>query len=321
MIKIGVIGTGHLGAIHIKCILQISNIELIGFYDIDPEVRKNISETFHIPSFDSAEELLDRVDAVDIVTPTSSHFEYAVSAIRKLKHVFIEKPLVNSLKEANLLTSLSLEANVKVQVGHVERLNPAFVAVKNHILNPMFIECHRLAQYNPRGTDVSVVLDLMIHDIDIVMSAVKSPIKKIHASGVAIISTTVDIANARIEFENGAVANLTASRISQNNMRKSRFFQANAYISVDFLNKKAEIFKLSDHNSHSNVVREFESTNGDNAFLTIDTPEILPSNAIQSELELFASSILNDTPTLVSLSDGANALDVAHQIMNKISNR
>jgi len=321
MIKIGIIGTGHLGAIHIKCILQISNFKLVGFFDTDPEVQKNISETFNIPSFNSAEELLDNVDAVDIVTPTSAHFEYAVAAVRKLKHVFIEKPLVNSLKEANILTSLSLEANVKVQVGHVERFNPAFVAVKNKIANPMFIECHRLALFNPRGNDVSVVLDLMIHDIDIVMSVVKSAIKKIHANGLAVVNKTIDIANARIEFENGAVANLTASRISQKNMRKTRLFQSDAYISIDFLDKKAEVFNITNDETSNHKIQEFTTIEGEIAYLTVQTPEIFPSNAIQSELELFGNSILNDTPTLVSLSDGRNALDVAHQILDKILSR
>lgn len=321
MLKIGVIGAGHLGTIHIKCILQIPNYKLVGFYDIDLEVRKKISETYHIPSFNSADELFDAVDVVDIITPTIAHFAYASAAIRKLKHVFIEKPMVSTMKDAMLLTNLAHEANIKVQVGHVERLNPAFVAIKDQIQNPMFIECHRLAKYNPRGTDVSVVLDLMIHDVDIVLSVVKSEIRKIHANGVAVISDTLDIANARIEFENGAVANLTASRISLKNMRKTRFFQQNAYISVDFLDKKAEVFHIVDAGTDSLLSIPLETAEGEVKYITINAPEIVSTNAIQSELELFYHCIVNDTAPLVSISDGSNALKVAQQIMDKIMDK
>jgi len=321
MLKIGVIGAGHLGTIHIKCILQIPNFKLVGFYDNDLAVQKNISETYQLRSFDSADELLEAVDAVDIITPTTVHFYYASAAIRKLKHVFIEKPVVSLLKDAILLTNLSHEANVKVQVGHVERLNPAFVAVKPHISNPMFIECHRLALYNPRGTDVSVVLDLMIHDIDIVLSVVKSPIKKIHANGTAIVSSTIDIANARIEFENGAVANLTANRIAMKNMRKTRFFQQDAYISVDFLDKKAEVFHLADTDLENISVMQIKTADDQLKYITKDAPEVKSTNAIQSELESFYQSIVNDSAPLVSISDGSDALNVADKIMSSILNK
>jgi predicted dehydrogenase len=322
MLKIGVIGAGHLGIIHIKCILQIPNYKLVGFYDNDSAVQKNISETYQLRSFNSADELLEAVDAVDIITPTTAHFYYASAAIRKLKHVFIEKPVVSLLKDAILLTNLSHEANVKVQVGHVERLNPAFVAVKPHISNPMFIECHRLALYNPRGTDVSVVLDLMIHDIDIVLSVVKSPIKKIHANGTAIVSSTIDIANARIEFENGAVANLTANRIAMKNMRKTRIFQQDAYISVDFLDKKAEVFHLvADTDSENISVMQFKTADDQLKYITKEAPEVKPTNAILSELESFYQSIVNDSAPLVSISDGSDALNVADKIMSSILNK
>ncbi len=319
MLKIGIIGVGHLGKIHLNCILQIPEYELVGFYDIDPLVQKNISETYNIVSFDSIDELINNVDVVDIVTPTSVHFEQASAAIRKLKHVFIEKPIVASSDEARRIINLAHEANVKVQVGHVERLNPAFVAVKDKITNPMFIECHRLAQFNPRGTDVSVVLDLMIHDIDIVLSTVKSPIKKIHANGVAIVSDTFDIANARIEFENGAVANLTANRVSLVNMRKARFFQSNSYISVDFLEKKSEIITLSDYIQSEPNSMVITTPSGEQKMVVINTPEIIAVNSIQRELELFHQCIVENTVPLVSVSDGGNALQVAQQIMSKIS--
>ena len=243
MLKIGVLGAGHLGKIHIKCIQQISDYELVGFYDPDDEIKKMVEEEYEIPSFASIDEIIEAVDVVDIVTPTISHFDCASKALKKFKHVFIEKPIVTTTGEAKALIELAEEANIKVQVGHVERFNPAFMAAESSFDNPMFIETHRLAQFNPRGTDVPVVLDLMIHDIDIVQSVVRSEAKKISAGGVKVISDTPDIANARIEFANGCVANLTASRISMKNMRKSRFFQKDAYIAVDFLEKQVEIIR------------------------------------------------------------------------------
>ncbi len=321
MLKIGVVGTGHLGKIHLNCIKQIADYELVGFYDIDSDVCKNIADIYQIKAFDSYESMLDEVDAVDIVTPTTVHFEQASLAMRKFKHVFIEKPIVATSDEARHLIGLSHEASVKVQVGHVERLNPAFVSVRSKISNPLFIECHRLAMYNPRGTDVSVVMDLMIHDIDVVLSTVKSPIKRIHANGVAIISDSADIANARIEFENGAVANLTASRISLNNMRKIRFFQQNAYITVDFLNKKSDIISISDIEPKNENPIVINTGNGCSKYISIDSPEIIPTNAILEELTLFYRCIAENTLPLVSISDGGNALQVAHEIMNKISNK
>ncbi|MBU2650147.1 MAG: Gfo/Idh/MocA family oxidoreductase [Bacteroidetes bacterium] len=323
MLKIGVLGAGHLGKIHIKCIKLIPDFELVGFYDPDEEISKQVSDEYGIRSFDSVTGLIDAVEVVDIVTPTVSHFDCASQALRKFRHVFIEKPVVTTLGEARGLIDLAEEANIKVQVGHVERFNPAFLAAQSYLNNPMFIETHRLAQFNPRGTDVPVVLDLMIHDIDIVLSAVKSGIKRISASGVNVVSDTPDIANARIEFDNGCVANLTASRISMKNMRKSRFFQRDAYISVDFLDKNVEIISI----------RDVDKDNPDPFAMTIDLgngkgekqilfnkPEIPPMNAIQKELESFYHAIINDTAPPVTIHDGYNALDVAHKVMEKINN-
>ena len=246
MLKIGVLGAGHLGKIHLRCIKEIEDYELIGFYDPDEKNALKTETEFGIRKWESLDALIDATDVVDIVTPTVSHFDCASRSLKKCRHVFIEKPIVTTLSEARELIKLAEEANVKVQVGHVERFNPAFLAAEKLFNRPMFIETHRLAQFNPRGTDVPVILDLMIHDIDIVLSVVRSGIRRISASGVAVVSDTPDIANARIEFENGCVANLTASRISLKNMRKSRFFQRDAYISVDFLAKELEVVTITD---------------------------------------------------------------------------
>src|SRR5690554_7885908 len=237
MLKIGVLGAGHLGKIHLRLLNQSQKYELVGFYDPNAENAQKVSAEFGYRKFDTIEELIENVEVVDIVTPTLSHYDCAVMAIKKGKHIFLEKPISNTIAEAEEIIRLAKEYNVKGQVGHVERFNPAFKSVKDKINNPMFIETHRLAEFNPRGTDVPVVLDLMIHDIDAILSVVKSPVKEVHATGTAVISETPDIANARIEFENGCVANLTASRISLKKMRKARFFQRDAYISVDFLEK------------------------------------------------------------------------------------
>lgn len=320
MLKIGVLGAGHLGQIHIKLIQLIGNYELVGFYDPDPEKVANIKKIYGIHAFDSVEDLIDNVDVVDVVTPTLSHYDCASQALRKSKHVFIEKPVTNTIEEARSLMNLAHEASVKVQVGHVERFNPAFMQAREFIDQPMFIETHRLAQFNPRGTDVSVVLDLMIHDLDIVLSVVKSNVRNISASGVAVLSNTPDICNARIEFDNGCVANITASRISMKNMRKSRFFQKDAYISVDFLDKEAEIIRMRDVTGEPdpfNITIETGDDSPDKEIL-FTKPEIEPHNAIQLELSTFAESILQNTIPLVTIDDGYKALEVAHRILEKL---
>lgn len=320
MLKIGVVGAGHLGKIHIRCIKQIAKYQLVGFYDSDPANAAKVSEEFGIASFAGINELIEQVDVIDIVTPTLSHFNCAFSALKQFKHVFIEKPIVTTPAEALELIRIAEEANVKVQVGHVERFNPAFIAASPHINNPLFIETHRLAQFNPRGTDVPVILDLMIHDLDIVLSVVKSPIKKISASGVSVVSDTPDIANARVEFDNGCVANLTASRISLKNMRKSRFFQRDAYISVDFLDKKTEIIKMTEEIDHTNpfaMILELGSDKLPKQIL-IEKPEVVPTNAILEELESFADAIINNTIPPVTINDGYNALDLAYRIIDKM---
>jgi len=321
MLKIGLIGVGHLGRIHLEQLLKIPEYELIGIYDVSEEKVDEAIKDFGVNAFQSLEELVDASDVVDVVTPTLSHYDCAVMAIKKSRHVFIEKPITNTLDEARELLELAREANVKVQIGHVERFNPAFMAAQPFCKDPVFIETHRLAQFNPRGTDVPVILDLMIHDIDIVLSIVNSEVKRINANGVSIISDTPDIANARIEFHNGCVANLTASRISLKNMRKSRIFQRNAYITVDFLDKEANVVKIKpaseeDEKNPMAVIIDTGRENGKKQ-IYFDQPEINKTNAIQMELQALARAINENTPPPVTIEDGYNALKVAHQILDK----
>ena len=321
MLKIGVLGAGHLGKIHIRLILELKEMyQMVGFYDPNDANAATAIEQFGIKRFETIDELLDEVDCVDIVTPTLSHFECASAAIRKSKHVFIEKPVTETTEEARILMNLATEANVKVQVGHVERFNPAFQAALPYFNKPMFIETHRLAQFNPRGTDVPVVLDLMIHDLDIILSVVKSGIRRISASGVSVVSDTPDITNARIEFDNGCVANLTASRISMKNMRKSRFFQKDAYISVDFLTKEMEVVRMQDIEGEPDpfdIVFDLGEGKASKKIL-FDKPEIPEKNAIKEELRTFGVAINEDLIPTVPLVDGYNALDVAHKILEQL---
>lgn len=320
MLKVGVLGAGHLGKIHLRLLKQSSKYELVGFYDPSEDNAKKVSDEFGYKAFNSIESLISEVDVVDIVTPTLSHFECAKEAITKGKHVFIEKPITNTADEAEALRMLASKHHIKGQVGHVERFNPAFTAVKDKIQSPMFIECHRLAEFNPRGTDVPVVLDLMIHDIDIILSTVKSEVKNVHASGVSVISETPDIANARIEFENGCVANLTASRISLKNMRKTRFFQKDAYISVDFLEKKSEVVKMQDvPENPDEFAMILQNAEGVKKQIYFENPTVEANNAILDELETFADAIINETRPIVTLNDGTKALRVAYQIINSFN--
>lgn len=317
MLKVGVLGAGHLGKIHLKLLDQSSKYDLIGFYDPDIANGQRIEKEFDYKYFEQLDDLIDSVDVVDIVTPTLSHYNCAIKAISKGKHIFIEKPITNTLEEAEHIRLLVSENNLRGQVGHVERFNPAFKAIRSEIKNPMFIECHRLAEFNPRGTDVPVVLDLMIHDIDIILSVVQSPVLSIQANGVSVISETPDIANARIEFENGCIANLTASRISLKNMRKSRFFQKDAYISVDFLEKKTEVVKMKNAPKNpGDFDMILQNAEGQKKQIYFENPNIVPNNAILDELETFAEAIKNNTKPIVTLRDGANALKVAYQIIN-----
>ncbi len=318
MLNVGVFGVGHLGKYHLNNWKEIEGVKLVGFFDPNNENAKAVAAEYGIKRFLDEDKLIDACDIIDVVVPTDRHHEVCKRALRKGKNVFVEKPLANTLKEARELVEIAREANVKMQVGHVERFNPAFLAIQNVPINPMFIEVHRLAQFNPRGTEVSVVLDLMIHDIDIVLSIVKSGVKNIHASGVAVMTETPDIANVRIEFNNGCVANLTSSRISMKKMRKMRLFQKDAYIGIDFLEKKTEIIKLKE-NSDTNVFSFDLETPSGKKTIAVANPEVSAVNAIRLELESFVDSIIHNKPTVVSEIDGLLAMEVAHQIIEKIN--
>ena len=320
MLKAGLVGAGHLGKIHLKLLNQSEKYRLVGFHDADAENGKKLEAEFGYKYFARFEELLQEIDMLDIVTPTIYHYDYAMKAIENNKHFFIEKPVTQTLKQAEEILYKCREYGIKAQVGHVERYNPAFIGSRDYIHDPMFIEIHRLAEFNPRGTDVSVVLDLMIHDLDILLSIVKSKVKNIHASGVAVVSKSPDICNARIEFENGCVANLTTSRISMKAMRKSRFFQKDAYISVDFLEKKAEVIRMKEAPEHpTDFDMIIENAEGKKNQIIFEYPNIQANNAILDELESFADAITENKNVEVSLEDGTEALKVALEIVKLIS--
>ncbi|MGB1306423.1 MAG: Gfo/Idh/MocA family protein [Flavobacteriales bacterium] len=323
MLKIGVIGAGHLGKIHLKLLLELKDtFEVIGFYDTDRENAKIVNRSFRVKSFKSVELLIEEADVIDIVSPTISHYDCASLAIRSNKHVFIEKPITQTVLEAETLMKLSREAGVKVQVGHVERFNSAFKSAQDYVNQPLFIESHRLAEFNPRGTDVPVVLDLMIHDLDIVLKLVNSPVKSVQASGVSVVSDTPDIANARIEFNNGCVCNLTASRMSLKNMRKSRVFQKDAYISIDYLEKKTEVIRLknikpSEEIDPLAVVLDLGKGKRKKQ-IYFENPNIEENNAIKDEFISFANAINEDIEPEVSITDGLRALELAVVILEKM---
>jgi len=317
MLKVGVLGAGHLGKIHLKLLNQSEKYELVGFFDPSKENAKKVSDEFGYKSYNSIDALIKSVEVIDIVTPTLSHFDCAKQAIENGCHVFVEKPIAKTVLEAEAIRTLASQYHVKGQVGHVERFNPAFIAAKDKINNPMFIETHRLAEGNPRGTDVPVVLDLMIHDIDIILSSVNSKVKNVHASGISVISETPDIANARIEFENGCVANLTASRISMKNMRKTRFFQKDAYISVNFLSKESEIVRIKDAPKDlDEFAMVLKNDTGTEKQIYFENPEVIGNNAILDELETFADAIVNNTTPIVTLSAGTEALRIAQWVID-----
>lgn len=317
MLKVGIFGVGHLGKFHLNNWKQIPDVELIGFFDPNNDNAKAVEAEYGLKRYMDEAALIQASDIIDVVTPTHLHFPVCEMAIKMGKHVFVEKPMANTIEEGKAIMEMVKESGVKLQVGHVERFNPAFTALKDITLNPSFIEVHRLAQFNPRGTEVSVILDLMIHDIDIILSIVKSGVKNISASGVAVLTDTPDIANVRIEFNNGCVANLTSSRISMKKMRKIRLFQKDAYIGIDFLEKNTEIIQLKKPEDADAFSFDIETHQGTKT-ITISNPVVEDGNAILAELSSFVHAIQYDEPTVVSEIDGFLAMEVAHQILEKI---
>ncbi len=318
MLKVGVFGVGHLGKFHLNNWKEIEGVKLIGFFDPSDLNANDVKNEYGLKRFKKADDLIEACDAIDIVAPTTEHFELCKKAILKSKHVFVEKPLCNTMGEAKEIVKLAKEANIKFQVGHVERFNPALLAAKEHELNPMFIEVHRLSQFNPRGTDVSVILDLMIHDIDIILSLVKSNVKNVFANGVNVLSDTPDIANVRMEFDNGCVANLTSSRISMKKMRKMRLFQRDSYVGIDFLEKKTEIIKYKSPEDKNVFTFDIDTNHGKKT-IAIAAPVVKESNAIKMELQSFVNAINNNKTTVVTEVDGFRAMEVAHLILDKIN--
>jgi predicted dehydrogenase len=320
-LKVGVIGTGHLGKLHTKMFKSIENCELVGIYDSIPEQAKAVSKEFNVQSVASIENLLEQIEAVSIAATTTAHYELAKKCFEYGVHVFIEKPITTTIKEAEELVEISEKKNLNLQVGHIERFNPALVSMEKYIDEPKFIQTDRLAQFNPRGTDVAVVLDLMIHDIDIILSLVKSDVVDVHANGVAVVSDHLDIANARLQFANGAVANVTASRISQKKLRKMRIFQKDSYVALDFVTGVAEAYRLlpPDAEVSPSLISFGEIGVGDKRKkLVYEQPEQKELNALQYELQLFVDSVLNKTKPVVSGIDGLRALKVAQIIIQKI---
>lgn len=318
MLKVGVFGVGHLGKFHLNNWKEIPEVKLVGFFDPNNEHAHEVEKTFGLKRYMDEAALIADADIIDVVTPTHLHFPVCEMAIKMGKNVFVEKPMANTIEEGKAIVNMVKEANVKMQVGHVERFNPAFMALKDLTLNPLFIEVHRLAQFNPRGTEVSVIFDLMIHDIDIILSIVKSDVKSISASGVAVLTDTPDIANVRIEFNNGCVANLTSSRISMKKMRKIRLFQKDAYIGIDFLEKNTEIIQLQQPADTDAFSFDIETHQGTKT-ISITNPVIGPGNAIKAELSSFVHAIVNNETPVVNEMDGYLAMEVAHQILEKIS--
>jgi predicted dehydrogenase len=317
MLKLGIFGVGHLGKFHLNNWKQIPDVEIVGFFDPNNEHAKAVEAEYGIKRYMDEEALMKAADMIDVVTPTHLHFPVCEMAIKMGKHVFVEKPMANTIEEGKAIVEMVKESGVKLQVGHVERFNPAFTALKDITLNPSFIEVHRLAQFNPRGTEVSVILDLMIHDIDIILSIVKSGVKNISASGVSVLTDTPDISNVRIEFNNGCVANLTSSRISMKKMRKIRLFQKDSYIGIDFLEKNTEIIKLKKPDEEDAFSFDIETHQGTKT-ISIANPVVENGNAILAELNSFVNAIQKDEPTVVSEIDGFLAMEVAHQILEKI---
>lgn len=312
MQKIGIVGVGNFGKYHVEELLKMPEFNLIGFFDINPTTSKLISSKFNITAFNSYSELLNSVEVIDIAVPTSLHYTCAVEAIKKQKHVFIEKPVTITVDDAENLVKLAEEASIKVQVGHIERFNSAFLAALPYINNPYYIEIQRLQQFVNHNTDTSVVLNLMIHDIDIVLSVINSNLKKINALGIKNINGTSDFANARIEFDNGCVANITSNRTSPIELITFNFFQKNMCINIDLLNKKSKIINFNAKNENQPINTKLIKD------LSIKDCKIIDENSLKKEFLAFYNCIENNSKPTVTLDDGFKALKVANEILDKI---
>jgi predicted dehydrogenase len=322
ILKVGVIGTGHLGGLHAKMFSQLNDADLVGVYDVESGQARKVAAEAGTRMFGSLDELIGAIDAVSIATTTKAHYDVAKRVLGAGKHLFVEKPMTETISQARELVDEAKARSLILQVGHIERFNPAILALEGYHLQPLFIESHRLAQFNPRGTDVAVVLDLMIHDIDLILSLVKSEVTRIDANGVAVVSESADIANARIQFANGCVANVTASRISQNKMRKMRLFQKDAYISIDFAQGLAEVFRLVDVDEETGIKSTMllgQIGQGKRKrSIVYEQPEVKEVNSLKYELELFVNAVRRGSEPPVTGKDGLQALQVADEILRSI---
>lgn len=317
-IKTGVIGTGHLGRFHALNYARMPETELVGVYDIDQEKSAAVAAESQCASFKSMTELLSAVDAVSIAVPTDRHLAACREALNRGVHCLVEKPIAKDLEEADAMIALAKQKSLHLQVGQIERFNPAVRALEHFGLQPQFIESHRLAQFNPRGTEVSVVLDLMIHDIDMILHLVKSPVAAVDASGVAVVSNTVDIANVRLKFLNGTVANLTASRISQKQMRKMRLFQKDTYVTIDFLQKSAEVYRLQESGKRADMILGEIGVGENRKSIAYFRPEAPETLGLEVELDLFLRAIRGEQVPAVTGEEGRAALDVALQVLKQM---
>ena len=319
-VGVGIVGVGHLGKHHVKHLTAMDNVKCVGFYDIDDARATVIADKYNVKYYDSLEALLNDCDAVTIVTPTDTHFHIASDCLTAGKHVFIEKPITKSVAEAEQLLTLANTNEVLIQVGHIERLNPALVSLNNYSISPKYIEIQRLAPYDVRGTDVPVVLDKMIHDIDILLFLVNSEVESIDANGISILTDSIDIANARIRFKNGTIANLTSSRIAQNHVRKAKMFQQDLYITIDFLLGLTEIYRVLDPDEpDQNVIQDVPfHYEGKTKRIVYEKPDLPSFDALKAELEKFTNSVKGDATPIVDGQAGKNALELAINIHDLI---
>ena len=319
-LTVAVIGVGHLGKHHVEHFYSLKNIVLAGVYDIDKARAEKISDKYDITCFNTIDDLLKNVDAVSVVTPTEEHKNVAIRCIKNKKHVFIEKPITSKVADAYELINLAEKNKTIVQIGHIERLNPAILPLKEYSINPRLIEVQRLAPYLERGSDVPVVLDLMIHDIDLILTFISSPIKDIQATGISIMTKSIDIANARITFKNGAVANLTSSRVAKDRVRKMKIFQQDLYITVDLLMSLTEIYRAVDNNKNNSktIMSAPLESNGRNRQILYEKPPIIKQDALKMELTNFVNSIKGVEKPIVDGRAGRNALELAIKIQDKI---